>query len=133
MNIFGKPAKEVIDKWEDIYQRTVEESQSYHEKLHALGFPKSISAPGSGSISSNTGISSGPPPRPSSDRLCTMIAMRMRWPEGRTLPMSYIGAHQTNEKVFVFMVHNEQAVTLEDDVLMFPSDTLITKMRLILG
>lgn len=114
-------------------------TMSTDEALKMLGFPKAPNPPPSFqpqlavSTTNTAGISSGPPPRPSSDELCSMIAMRMRWSKSRQLVMSFIGAHQTNEKVFVFMVHNEQAVTLEDDVLMFPSDTLITKMRLLLG
>lgn len=69
----------------------------------------------------------------SSDQLCRMICMRMRFQEGVKLPMAYMSAHQSNANVFVFLVHNEQATIIEDDPLMFPSDALITKLRLILG
>ncbi len=90
--------------------------------------PPAWQGPGSGS-----GVATGAPLFPSSDKLCMMIAMRMRWPEGRTLPMSYLSAHQTEDTVFVFMVHNKQAVVIEDEAIMFPSDALITKLRLMLG
>lgn len=60
-----------------------------------------------------------------------MLAMRLRISEGDKLPFDDIHTSLGKEKVFVFVVQNDQAVTLEDDPLMFPSDTLITQLRLI--
>lgn len=68
-----------------------------------------------------------------SDKLCNMVLMRLRIPQGASLPMQFMAAHETNDKVFVFMVHKGDAALIEDDSMMFPSDALITKLRLLLG
>lgn len=41
----------------------------------------------------------------------------------------HLSAHIGSDKAFVFVVHNEQAVVLEDDPGLFPSDRLITQLR----
>ena len=60
-----------------------------------------------------------------------MIAMRMRVPEGNTMPYQDLFTSLAGDKVFVFVVQDNQAVTLEDDAALFPSDTLITQLRLL--
>ena len=74
--------------------------------------------------------------RPASDIISEpyrhqMLAMRLRLSEGEKFPFDDIHTSLGKEKVFVFVVQNDQAVTLEDDPLMFPSDLLITQLRLI--
>lgn len=65
--------------------------------------------------------------------LIRMVGARMRIPEGGRLPFDMIHAFApSNDKVFVFVVHKGQGVMLEDDGL-FPSDTLIAQLKLILG
>lgn len=61
----------------------------------------------------------------------TMLGMRLHVREGDELPFDSIHTSLGKEKVFVFIVQNDQAVTLEDDRHMFPSDVLITQLRLI--
>lgn len=64
-----------------------------------------------------------------------MIFMRMGWVSaGQTVPLQHLSAvkAQKENKVFVFVVHNDQAVIIEDGDL-FPSDMLITKLRLLIG
>lgn len=56
-----------------------------------------------------------------------MLHMRLR--NGWTyqhLTTAYVG-----DKVYVFVIQNDQPVILEDDATMFPSDQLITQLRLI--
>lgn len=56
-----------------------------------------------------------------------MIKMRLR--NGWTyqhLDTAYVG-----DKVYVFVIQNDQPVILEDDATMFPSDQLTTQLRLI--
>lgn len=60
-----------------------------------------------------------------------MIAMRLRVPEGNTMPYQDLFTSLAGDKVFVFVVQDNQAVTLEDDAALFPSDTLITQLRLL--
>lgn len=57
-----------------------------------------------------------------------MLDMRMRW---RKQPFSFIQLHKENETVFVFIVAGGVAQIMEDDANMFPSDALITKLRLL--
>ena len=46
-------------------------------------------------------------------------------------PFQYMSSAYAGDKVFVFVVQDNQAVTLEDDATMFPSDQLITQLRLL--
>jgi hypothetical protein len=62
-----------------------------------------------------------------------MIAMRLHIKEGHAMPFEFLRAHRTTDRVYVFIVDKEQAVTLEDDHGLFPSDALITKLRLMIG
>lgn len=59
------------------------------------------------------------------------IAMRLRIPQGSKHPFQHLSTAWTGEKVFVFVVENDQAVVLEDGSALFPSDTLVTQLRLI--
>lgn len=61
-----------------------------------------------------------------------LLSMRLRLPEN-AIPKGFTDLHTTLEgdKVFVFIVLRGKAVTLEDDAGMFPSDTLITQIRLL--
>lgn len=59
-----------------------------------------------------------------------MLAMRLR-AELTKLPYEFIDTHLSGDKVFVFVVQDNQAVTIEDSTALFPSDTLITQLRLL--
>lgn len=61
-----------------------------------------------------------------------MIAMRLRLPEGHKFNVDHIHAFLDKEKAFVFIVNKGQSVTIEDEVDLFPSDALITQLRLII-
>jgi hypothetical protein len=65
--------------------------------------------------------------------LPAMIATRLHLGPGDKLPFEFIEAHRSRcgEKVFVFVVAGDKAVTLEDEWPLFPSDTLITSLRLL--
>ena len=60
-----------------------------------------------------------------------LIAMRLRIPEGNKIPYQDLFTSFSDDKVFVFVVQDGQAVTLEDTATMFPSDQLITQLRLL--
>jgi hypothetical protein len=73
--------------------------------------------------------------RPSNDDLVKMIAMRMRWvsnyyPEPFT---DFIQANRPrgSENVHVFVVAKDKPLTFTDDWSLFPSDGLITQLRLL--
>lgn len=61
----------------------------------------------------------------------TMIAMRLRLQHTDWFPYQYLSTALTGDKVFVFVVQDGQPVVLEDDATMFPSDALITQLRLL--
>ena len=69
----------------------------------------------------------------STEALLRMLAMRMRWDTGVSTGLEFISAHKGNELVFIFLVREGQPMILEDDANMFPSDALITKLRLMVG
>lgn len=60
-----------------------------------------------------------------------MLAMRLRIPEGARFPFDCLETHWGEEKVFIFVVQDDKPVILEDPAELFPSDTLITQLRLI--
>ena len=60
-----------------------------------------------------------------------LIAMRLRIREGQKMPYQDLFTSLAGDKVFVFVVQDNQAVTLEDEATMFPSDQLITQLRLL--
>ena len=98
-------------------------------------------SPGISSVDLTRRINSATPgtmvsPRPdmdiNSDRgRLNMLAMRLRVREGEIWPFDSIQTSLGNEKVFVFILQGDKPAIFEDDVLMFPSDTLITQLRLI--
>jgi len=59
------------------------------------------------------------------------ISMRLRLPEGQRWPFDFLETHYAGEKVLVFAVIGDNHVVLEDAAELFPSDTLITQLRLI--
>lgn len=69
----------------------------------------------------------------SSEALMRMVAMRMRTREGERMRFDFINAYKNGESVVVFFVHDGHPNFVEDDWGMFPSDALITKLRLITG
>lgn len=61
-----------------------------------------------------------------------MIAFRLRLGYRDQPPFDYVATHKGDEKVFVFVVSGNTPVILEDDLAMFPSDTLVTQLRLMM-
>jgi hypothetical protein len=69
-----------------------------------------------------------------SANLLRMIGMRLRLHEGPVamFPFNHIDAYRiSEERVVVFVVHKETPVLIEDDGALFPSDALITQLRLL--
>ena len=66
--------------------------------------------------------------------LVAAISMRMRW-LGNVHPFSFLAAAQFDREgakyVAVFLITAEGPLTLEDNWDLFPSDALITQLRLI--
>jgi len=60
-----------------------------------------------------------------------LLLMRLRAREGEHL-FQDMHTSFANDKVFVFIVTKDQPLTLEDDAGMFPSDALITQLRLLM-
>lgn len=93
----------------------------------------SINLPYPGALVGHSHSYTGPFSDPSTARQTPMgmIASRMRWPEVMHPPFDYIDAYRVDDdKYYVFVVQNKQAVVLEDGSL-FPSDALITQLRLL--
>lgn len=71
------------------------------------------------------------PVHTSPEELRKAINMRMR------TPMAFDHFHpvwnKAKNEVVVFIIHNGEALYIEDGYDMFPSDTFITKLRLMLG
>lgn len=62
-----------------------------------------------------------------------LLAGRMRWAEGKRHPFEFLDIHVTDKVALVFIVNDSKPVTLEDDPALFPSDDLITRLRLLQG
>ena len=70
---------------------------------------------------------------PNSQRLSPygMIVMRMRWVNGQQIPFAHMSVATRQDVVYVFVVTDTSYVVLEDDPNMFPSDKLVTALRLL--
>jgi hypothetical protein len=60
-----------------------------------------------------------------------ILGMRLRISEGHKYPFDALETHWAGEKVFLFVVVDAKPVVLEDESALFPSDALITQLRLI--
>jgi hypothetical protein len=68
----------------------------------------------------------------SSGALLRNITDRLRQPISKIADYVHCYKHANNDsKVFVFVVQGEQATIIEDDWDLFPSDKLITQLRLL--
>lgn len=86
------------------------------------------------------GVNAVSPIKSEDDRLFDMLCSRMRWYEydpyrllpANAPPFQRISAHRLNEDtVVVFVIQNGKALTIEDGADLFPSDALVTQLRLI--
>lgn len=87
-------------------------------------------------IAKNSDLSIGgkiPMPGLGKVRNMRMLHDRLRVPEGAKLPFDFCEVHEGKEKMFVFIVHKDKATVLEDDVNMYPSDSFIASLRLLIG
>ncbi len=74
------------------------------------------------------------PPKFSETRLRSMLDSRMGWDAGERCPFkSVLAVKISDEQAAVFVAFSGDAVVLKDDLNLFPSDTLITQLRLIGG
>jgi hypothetical protein len=65
--------------------------------------------------------------------LMQMLAMRLHAHQGEVLPFRGLHLYREEDTVFVFFVHNGKPVVLEDGWPLFPSDQLISQLRLLHG
>lgn len=66
--------------------------------------------------------------------LMKLLTMRLRIGEGERIPFNHLSIYASNNKAIVFVVgKDEKPLTLEDDPDLFPSDVLITQLRLLMG
>jgi hypothetical protein len=64
--------------------------------------------------------------------LMEMISMRLFGGRPDKLPFPFAQAHKAGERVFIFIVKGDEGMMLEDEAKMFPSDGLVTQLRLLL-
>lgn len=78
-------------------------------------------------------ISADSDPVSSSQERYKMLGMRMRWRRDQYCPFKGLQTFlsESGEKVLLAFVKGEGLVTLEDDAKLYPSDTLITQLRLL--
>lgn len=60
-----------------------------------------------------------------------LLAMRLRMLEGEKFPFEHLFTGHTGDKVFVVIIDKGECLTFEDSAALFPSDTLITQIRMI--
>ena len=63
----------------------------------------------------------------------TMIWSRLHLTNGDKVPFDEMMTSVVGDKVFVFLVVKGQGLVLEDEKVMFPSDSLITNLRLLMS
>lgn len=84
-------------------------------------------------MSSSTTVMQRPPLHEITDERTRKmwIAMRLRMVEGQRWPFDFLETHLSGERVLVFTAIGDKHVVLEDAAELFPSDTLVTQLRLI--
>ena len=65
--------------------------------------------------------------------LLSMIAMRLHISGELRLLFQGISVLEGSSKVFVFVLQHDKPAIIEDDSTLFPSDTLIAALRLLIG
>ena len=131
MNLINKPPMMVYDPKGPYGQRA-------SENMQGIGYTPPVPPSAIGGIRT-MGASQSSQAAPmsdvqySSDKLAQMVGMRLRTPPG-----AYFGNwhfHKTTrdgeEVVYCFIVNDGRATVLEDGWPLFPSDELITKLRLL--
>jgi len=58
------------------------------------------------------------------------LRMRLNMQAGENWPIDHVHIWEGSNVVHVFLVHKDSALMIEDEKAMFPSDALITKLRL---
>jgi hypothetical protein len=81
-------------------------------------------------MAAHTGIYSTDPITSNNGRMA-MLRSRLRIAPELQLPFDQLYTLATEEKVFVVFMHDNQLAMLEDHAGLYPSDTLITQLRLI--
>jgi hypothetical protein len=71
-----------------------------------------------------------PPKRLSPYNDMQKLHMRMDVPQGEML-FDTVAVHRTPSKVHLFIGNKENVIVMEDDPVLFPSDTLIARIRLL--
>jgi hypothetical protein len=66
-----------------------------------------------------------------SDELAEMVSMRLRSAKSSFFQHWHMHRTDNGEKVIILIVDDNKHVTLEDEWPLFPSDALITKLRLL--
>lgn len=134
-SIFGKPVKEsYLDPVSNEY-RIVTTDNTLHaipaEALQANMINSRL--PPIAPPWVNTPYKNANPTNPLDDESyrIRLIRMRLRIPEGSLLPYQFLATHFAGEEVIVFVVQDGQPVTLRDEAPLFPSDQLITQLRLL--
>lgn len=91
-------------------------------------------------MSSAPGSKTPPPDRFTPERMTRMLASRMGWGNdytnepGPPSPFRAFTTAQLSEgQAVVFVIHNEQAIVIHDDLNLFPSDALVTQLRILVG
>ena len=78
----------------------------------------------------HTGVSLADPITTNNGRM-SMLRSRLRIAPDLQLPFDQLYTLATEEKIFVVFMHDNQLAILEDHAGLYPSDTLVTQLRLI--
>ena len=71
------------------------------------------------------------PDRWSEETLRNMLGSRLRWNSGVKCPFQKVVPYRVTDKIVVFIATKDDAVIIEDDPNLYPSDALVTQMRLL--
>jgi len=62
-----------------------------------------------------------------------LLAGRLRISEYEVMPFAHISMHMTPEKAILFVVAQGGPVIIEDPMELYPSDSLVTQLRMLIG
>lgn len=68
------------------------------------------------------------------EKAIMLLYGRLRLQEGERFPLPHLSLYITSEKAVVFLIDkNDSPLIIEDDPALFPSDALVTQIRLLIA
>jgi hypothetical protein len=124
----------IIKDPQEMYREAMYREAMYREMnpphLYSPAMHMAIPPPWASAQGGGLGVVAG---KHSDANMDYMLQARMGWNVGSPhCPFKKISSHKLNdEQAVTFVIHGEKALVIHDDLNLFPSDALVTQLRLL--